>query len=133
MKTKTSSLLAYFGIFAMIVSLSGCFKVEYSDELTERAEITEVVYTPSQHGTGTGIGMSMKGTMVVTTTSVNIPEVFAVVFKCQHGKFIVSRREIWEKSKVGMKVVVHYKEKYHVIDNRRELVKYEFLDFTETK
>ena len=133
MRNKAASPLKRFCVSALIVLLAGCYKVERSEELTEQAEITEVVYTPSQHGIGTGAGMSMKGNMVVTTSSVSIPEVHAVVFKCPHGKFIVKRKDVWEKAKVSMKVVVHYKEVFHVTDTNRELVKYDFLYFTEAK
>ena len=131
MKTKTCSLLTHFGVSTLIVLLAGCYRVEYSDELTEQAEITEVVYTPSLHGSGVGMGMTAGGSLVVTNNSVSIPEVHAVVFECQHGKFIIKRKDMWEKAKIGMKVLIHYKEVFHVTDKSRELVKYNFLDFTE--
>lgn len=127
LSTKFKTLI---GLSLLTVMLGGCAKTEYSAELTEPAEIMEVVYTPSQHGSGTGMGMSMKGTMVMTVNNVNIPEVFAVVFKCEHGKFIIQRRDIWEKAKIGMKVTVHYREVYRVTDKARSLVKYDFIDFT---
>ena len=113
----------------VIVLLGGRAKTEYSQELTENAEITEVVYTPSQHGSGVSPGISSKGTMVMSFTSINIPEVFAVVFKCGHGKFIIKRKDVWEKAKIGMHVTVRYREVYRVSGKERRLVKYDFLGF----
>lgn len=113
----------------VLIMLAGCYKIEKSPVLTEEAEITEVVYTPSQHGSGTGFGMTGKGTMVMTTNSVNIPEVFAVVFKCKHGKFIIKRKDVWQKAVVGMKVSVRYQEVYKITDKGRALVEYDFLSF----
>lgn len=125
-KIKT---LAAFSIFAVLVA--GCAKTEYSEERTELAEITEVVYTPSQHGFGTGVGMSMKGNPVVTTNNITVPETFAVVFKCEHGKFIVQRKDAWAKAVVGARVMVRYREVYEVTDEARTLVKYDFIDFSQ--
>lgn len=118
-----------FSVFALTVLLGGCMKTEFSQELTEKAEIVEVVYTPSQHGSGISPGFSTKGTMVTSFTSIDIPEVFAVVFQCEHGKFIVKRKDVWEKAKIGMQVTVRYREAYKVSGKERRLVEYDFLGF----
>jgi len=130
MKNLSTKFKALIGLSLLAAWLGGCAKTEYSAELTEPAEIMEVVYTPSQHGSGSGMGMTTNGTVVMTVNNVNIPEVFAVVFKCEHGKFIIKRRDIWDKAKIGMKVVVHYREVYRVTDKARTLVRYDFMDFT---
>lgn len=60
-----------------------------------------------QHGTGIGVGG--EGLSVV---SMDTPAVFAVVFECQHGKFIVQgsderHRALWRKLKRGQAVLVN--------------------------
>jgi hypothetical protein len=105
------------------VIFAACAKTEYSAELSEPATVVEVVYSPSQHGSGTG--MSMKGELSVT--SVSIPEVFATVFECQHGKFIIERKDVWQRSHVGDRVNVRYREVYKVRKGQRELVNYDFI------
>ena len=126
-KTKTALRI---GVSALIVlSVLGCIKTEFSQVLTEKAEITEVVYAPSRHGSGGGFGMTTEGDLVMTLDSVDIPAVYAVVFKCEHGKFIINRKDVWEKAKVGMHVTVRYREVYKVSKKERRLVKYNFLGF----
>lgn len=127
-KVKTGT---YLVIPVLIIVLGGCEKTEYGPELTENAEITEVVYTPSQHGSGNSLGVSANGTVVTSFASIDIPEVFAVVFKCEHGKFIVKRKDVWEKAKTGMAVTVHYREVYKVLGEERRLIKYDFLGFKD--
>jgi hypothetical protein len=121
-----------FAICAALV-LAGCYKTEYSETLTEQAAVLDVIYQPSQHGGGMGVGMSMSGNMVVTSNSVDIPAKYAVVFECQHGKFIIEgtgekHKALWQRLKAGQRVTVTYREQWRVDDKTRTLVKYDFLD-----
>lgn len=142
-----------------IVALSGCkdTRKEFSEPKHEDATIMNAVYTPSRHNTviepsimssdGIGLGLGFSGNvglhvgMGVQITSVTVPEKFAMVFHCQHGQFIVSRREVYEKMKdwVGKKVDVEYKEVYlttyekkdgQTVPVSRELTDYKFIDAT---
>ncbi len=117
--------------FALL--LTGCYKTEYSETLTEQATVLDVIYQPSQHGDGMGVGMSMSGNMVVTSNSVDIPAKYAIVFECQHGKFIVEGtrekyKALWQRLKAGQHVTVTYREQWRVDDKTRTLVKYYFID-----
>lgn len=112
--------------------LAGCDSVEYSQDMHERAVVQEVIYSPGSHGSGTGVGMSMSGNMVVTSTSVSLPKKYAVVFECVHGKFIVEgtdekHRELWARLKAGQQVDVTYREVYRLKDGARQLIDYKFL------
>ena len=102
---------------SLIMALSSYARIEYGPELTGSAEITEVAYTP--------------GTGITPLASIDIPEVFAVVFKFKHGKIIVNRKDVWEKAKTGMAVTVHYREVYKVLGEERRLIKYDFLGFKD--
>lgn len=120
---------ATFLLLGSTALLGGCGETEYSAELTEKAEIVEVVYTPAQHGSAIGPTFSTSGNVGVAITSVDIPEVYAVVFQCEHGKFIIKRKDVWERAKTGAKVTVRYREEYWVTEKERRLVKYDFLGF----
>lgn len=111
-----------FCIVLMSLILIGCgHKEETSKILTEPIEVTEVVYSPSQHGFGmnAGIGISTSGNMVTTLgpTVVDVPEQYAVVLRCPHGKYIIKDRKLWEVLKVGDKGEAEYVEKYLIKRN----------------
>lgn len=128
---------------------------ESSSVLHEDAVITEVVYTPSRHDLDLGLtavkmgglgmdfsgdfGLRIGGGLQISSTT--IPEKFAVVFKCKHGKFIVTRKAVYEKLKGmdGKEVDVAYRENYMVTHDTvngvrklidRVLTDYEFIDAT---
>jgi hypothetical protein len=142
-------------ICGFAVLLNGCQEVrrEVSETLYEDAVIAEVVYTPAHHKSQLGIsayktgpigvdfggnvGLRIGGGMQVSR--VKAREKFAVVFECQHGQFIVSRKEVYEKLKdyEGRRVRVAYQEVYRTTyettdgEKRviaRDLVDYAFLD-----
>ncbi len=137
---KTLSKIALTG--ATLLALAGCkeTKTESSDLLYEDAIVSDVVYSPSKHGSGVGptIDLTGEGGMGIAFTSVSVPEKYAVVFKCQHGKFIVEGetpeyKELWNRFEEGDSVNVSYKEIYKsVYENdrliERTLTAYDFLD-----
>lgn len=150
----------FSGLFLMVLLtliLTACgprkkTEVEFSPVLEEDAVVVDLVYTPSQHGSGVGVGPSIDMTgegglgIAIVPVSVDIPEKYAIVFKCQHGKFIIEcntpeRKALWQKLDEGQKVRVQYKEVYKVTyliykdENKRKvkelvaknLKKYDFL------
>lgn len=74
----------------------------------------------------------------ISFTSVDVEERYAVVFQCQHGKFIIQNdqkqaKELWNQLKQGQEVTVSYKEEFETTydDGKpiaRKLLKYDFLD-----
>lgn len=95
-------------IFALLVGCSG-HTTKYGPVLTEPATVQSLAYVPRGHGSG--VGMTMKGEMSVS--SVDIPERYAVVFQCRHGSFVVEgqrARELFGKVRQGQRVAVHYRE-----------------------
>lgn len=110
-------------------------------------------YIPSRHGSGSGIGPSIgfdgNVGIAITSVSVNIPEKYAVVYKCKHGKFISEgtdqrHKDLWERFTEGDSVNVSYREVfqsyYEDKDDdddldlvSRTLVDYDFLDAVVTK
>lgn len=140
-------------VHGLVILLAGCQEVkqEFSEALHEDAVIENVVYTPSQHeprvepsfGGSGAIGFGPNGVGIrigngIQFTSVTVPEKFAVVFRCQHGQFIISRKKVYEKFKdhKDKTVDVVYREVYRTTYNTqdgkkrvvaRELVDYDFL------
>lgn len=118
--------------------LVGCQEVkqEFSGNLIEDAVIVEAVYTPSSHDRKLGLtafklgplgvdfsgnsGLRIGGGLQVS--GVTVPEKFAVVFKCQHGKFIITQKEVYEKFKdhEGEKVEVLYREIYRTTYEKKD-------------
>ena len=121
----------FFPILLLLCVIVSCDlpKTEYSKELSEPAIVCETVYTPATHGDAFGPTISLSGKIGFASVDVDTEETFAVVFKCQHGKFIVKRRDIWKKVKDGDKVIVKYKEVYNIVEGKTPvLVDYDFID-----
>lgn len=93
-------------------------RLVYSEVLNEEATVVDLVYTPGMHYSDLDIGFSTSGDFTFTPRSTRIRPKYAVVFECQHGKFIVQGEEgsnghkQWKKLKQGQKVTVLYKEIY---------------------
>ena len=127
---------------------------ELGPELTEKGKVLEVGFVLGSTTTTTTpghtsvikksdwedpFGMHNK-TMVVpsTSTTVKVPDRFAVAFECQHGKFLIqddgadSRAgQLWKKLKKGDEVNIRYKEVFYVVpaeESRKKLDRYEFVD-----
>jgi hypothetical protein len=115
-------------LYSLCLLVIGCTSQDYGPELTEPAEVVEVVYTPGQHGGG--LGRSIKGD--VSVVDVQTKEVYAVVFACPHGKFIVKDKRLWERSRVGQRGTVVYREVYSFwksSTHAKTLVDYDFINF----
>ena len=112
---------------------------EYSDILHEEAVIEETVYTPSKHSTGlaptVSIGMDGDIHAGLAVTTVTVPEKFAVVFQCPHGKFIITMKSVYDEHKddTGKTVDVAYREEYRATydgsKGERELVERALVDY----
>ena len=135
----------------------GCREVkqEFSNILHEDATISDAVYTPSRHDSELGltafktgpIGVDFGGNLGfrigsgLQISSVEVPEKFAIVFKCQHGQFIIGRKEVYEKLKdhKDKRVDVSYREIYRTVYDteggekkiiERALTDYDFINAT---
>jgi len=124
------------GILACAALLAACqfTHTEYGPALAEDAVVESLAYMPPNHGGGMGVGMTFGGDIAITSNSVNMPEAFATVFLCKHGKFVVNgHKDMWQRLRQGQKVSVTYREIFHVTkDGDREIsrvpVGLDFLD-----
>ena len=115
MKKANAILCAAILVALIVVAVSGCdFAVtQYSATMTEDATVADLAYVPSGHGSGAGVGISVNGDVSVSSVSVDIPERYAVVFHCAHGKFVVEgsqHKALWLRLREGQPVTVMYRE-----------------------
>jgi hypothetical protein len=113
---------------------------EYSEILIEKGTVEDLVFTPKNHGDDLSPGMTMSGKLTVSFTSIDIPEKYAVVFKCHdHGvKFVIQdnqekAKEMWNRLKRDQEVTIYYKNVYEVTYQNdsvteRKLIDLEFVD-----
>lgn len=129
---------------------------EVSSELTEKGKVLEIAFRLGSSTTTTSvtpgynktisksfiddpIGLHDKKVVVPPTHSsstVKVEDQFAIVFECQHGKFLIESlgqesvgHMLWKKLKQGDEVTIQYKERYTVFPSgEKKLVKYEFVD-----
>lgn len=109
-------------VILAVALLSGCYKTEYGPLESEPGLVRDLVFVPSGHGTGVGVGMSSGGSGVVTSTSVDIPARYGIVFECEHGSFALDGskyKELWSRLKVGQPVTINYRIEYRVVDGAR--------------
>ena len=90
--------------------------------------------------------MTTGGDLAITSTSVNIPEMWGVVFRCKHeNKFPIQGsdekyKKLWERLDEGDSVTIMYREIYKTKYDRKtdkeiskELVDYDFIDAEKIK
>jgi len=136
--------------------------MEAGPELTEKGKVVEVAFRLGSSTVTTNqspgyektiaksflddpLGLHSKTVRVPSTNATNTVKVedqFAVVFECQHGKFIIedlgkeSRAgQLWKKLKQGDPVTIKYTEVYRIVPatNEKTLVKYDFIDANVAK
>lgn len=127
--------------------------LEKSDVLYEEATILNTNFNPAHHETrpelsivsigplGVGVsgntGLRMGG---IVFTDAKVPEQYYVSFKCQHGQFIIHRKDIYQKLKghEGRKVKVSYRSIFRTTYEdsskkkvtSRTLTGFDFIDAT---
>lgn len=131
-------------MFVIFLSV-GCEKTlyEHSELKTEPATVEDLVYMPPNHGWGLTptVGVNLDGDLHVgiNHVSVNIPERYAVVFRCQHGKFIIQNdqektKTLYQRLHRYQEVTVTYREIYEVVKEGEKIVvppkfiRYDFID-----
>lgn len=133
---------ALFAI-ALAAALCGCDdmpKTEYGPTLTEEGEIYDTAYVPAGHGSDTAVGFNTGkgGGVTITPVSIDIPERYAVVFKCQHGKFVIAGEKakgLYQRFERGDKCTIEYREviRVEMKDGREASRRVYDLDFLDAK
>lgn len=138
MKNNLSKFQWLASAVAVALVLSGCRELKHGPELTEPAEIYDTCFTPAGHGqTSGGYGMTMKGKLAYQfPQSINIPATYAVVFKCQHGKFVIDGERgemLYKRFSKGDAVTVKYCDVIEVYDGMERAIDLHFIDAVARK
>lgn len=125
MKTLTLLLLS------STIVLTGCSRKTYSTELTEPGMVYDTAFVPKGHGSDTAVGFDLDGELTITPVSVTIPARYAIVFQCQHGKFVIDGtkgEEMYKRLSRGDHVLIRYREVFEVSDGVTNQVDLDFVD-----
>ena len=111
----------------------GCHRTVHSPERTETGSVYDTAFVPKGHGSGTAVGYNTgkNSGVTISPVSVDIPERFAVVFKCEHGKFVIDGekgRKLYQKLEKGDRVEIRYREVIRVTSTETNIVDLDFLD-----
>jgi hypothetical protein len=108
----------------------GCRKESYGPELQESGEVYDLCFVPKGHGSDTAVGFNSEGHVTVTPIDIKIPPRFAVVFKCQHGKFVVDGergQSLYNQLNKGDAVTIRYCEVLESNDGKTNAVDLRFI------
>lgn len=100
----------------LLFALSACDNAKYetSEILHEEGIVYDSIFVPEGHGSDIEFNIDADGNFSIDTVSVHMPERYAVVFKCQHGKFIIANtnkaKELYHRLSRNQKVDITYTE-----------------------
>ena len=112
-------------LLLLVLLLCSCDRRVNGPELTESGEIYDTCFVPKGHGTGWSYGKH--GGPV----DVDIPAHYAVVFKCEHGKFVIEGdrgENLYNRFSRGDVVKIKYCIVYDVTDKGSNAVDLHFID-----
>jgi len=135
---KLITLITLLVLTSIFFTSCKTYKTVYSEPLYEEVKVRDLIYTPATHGSGTDMTMDYTtGQPGLAMVNVETKEVFAIVFECQHGSFIIEDNEnLWKKLREDSIYTCVYQEKYRYIYENKELigralVSYNFLGLKE--
>lgn len=97
---------------AALLATSCCDTYQFNVPCTEEGEVYDTAFVPPQEGKGSSFNFS-DGSF--SSQDIHIDAAYSVVFKCQHGKFVIggSRGEaLYKKLYRGQKVTIDYETKW---------------------
>lgn len=135
-------------ILCAVLMLAGCDRrgIEASETMTEKGTVVTLLHTASHRESHSdlNVGMDFNGNLTITptTTRINIPETWGVVFDCEHGnRFAIQGssayyKELWSRMTPGKPVTIYYREEYEVVrdgDGKEKSRKFHDFDFLDAK
>lgn len=121
-------------LMLFLVFLAACNEPVKGPKLVETGEVLEVIYQPGQrHEVKTTWEDTLLGSGNIPHTSkvIDSANKYSVVFKCQHGKFLIEdegkgtrAEKLWKKLEKGNKVRIWY----HEVMEDGKVDRYEFVD-----
>jgi hypothetical protein len=123
------ALLLFFAF-----SLCSCVQYQDGPVKTESGIVYDTCYVPSGHGSDIAVGITGNGQVSITPIDLNIPARWAVVFQCEHGKFVIdgARGEhCYQRLQRGDKVTIKYCDRFAVSSGKTNAVGMHFIDATK--
>lgn len=121
-------------LFSFLI-LTGCElpQNKYGEELTEKAIVFDLCFVPKGHGSDTALGFNMGkgGGLTITPVDIHIPARYAVIFQCQHGKFVIDEKRgesLYKTLSKGESVTIRYCEKIRTYKGKSEIIGLHFID-----
>ena len=131
---RNESQMRAFCLLLSLTSLACCGPEVKRDPFIECGKVVQTVYMPAQHDYSTSINFEGRP----QTTSNWSDPTWGVVFECAHGQFVVDgssrkHKELWSKSRVGMRVQISSELEYTVDEKTGEksFVGFSFVDAVE--
>ena len=120
-------------LICVMLFASACPEWQNGPEITEPGEVYDTCFVPKGHGSDVAIGYSMagKGGVTVTPVDIDIPARYAIVFKCQHGKFVIDGERgerLYKKLSKGDHVTIRYCECFEVDGGKTNAADLHFID-----
>ena len=122
-KLSTMPAIVGYTMLAVVLFFSSC--THKSEMKHENGIVVEKQFSPSFDGSGTGVGFSTGGNMVVTSNDVHKAEQFMLVFKCQHNTvFTIDRKDLYTNLEKGDTVDIQY---YELLNSDNVVKDFDFL------
>lgn len=126
------SILAIIIAAIVCSTWTGCIDRQYGSELTEPGEVYDTCFVPKGHGSDVAIGFNSgkDGGITVTPVDIDIPARYAIVFKCQHGKFVIDGERgetLYKALSKGDQVTIRYCEVFEVREGQTNAVGLHFI------
>lgn len=111
----------------LIIGILPILSCTHESELKQEcAVVIEKQFSPEFNGSGSGVGMSSGGDLVVTSNSVHKCEQFMLVFKCEHNTvFSIDKKQLYNDLNKGDSVIIYYKE---ILNYKNEIVDFNFIN-----
>jgi hypothetical protein len=120
----TKTAIALYAILAVVLFFSSC--THKSELKHENGIVVEKQFSPSFDGSGTGVGFSTGGNMVVTSNDVHKAEQFMLVFKCEHNTvFAIDRKDLYTNLEKGDTVDIQY---YEMLNSDNVVKDFDFVN-----
>lgn len=125
-------------LLLMALTLSSCYKTEYSMPMNEKGQVLDLFMTPEQVVHNNYSSTDEDGYTSHRSYTNRVPAKYSVIFQCEHGtRFVITgedalHQELYRRMTRNMNVAISYREVYHVDNKTGEkiLADYDFLNAT---
>lgn len=130
MKNSKINTKPYIALCVLLVAVLFFSSCHHNSELKhEKGVVVEKQFSPEFNGSGSGVGISTGGNVVVTSNNIHKREQFMIVFKCQHNiLFTIDRKDLYMNLDKGDTVDIKY---YEILNRKNEVKDFDFVTATK--